>query len=428
MLYLHLHVMHRVGWYPRNVTKLWPGRCCANGAGAWPACAPSPGASPTGPWAGWACASPSSPCRSRCSPNTSPADPWWTSRRVARETASGARGRRPRHAPQRHLGRDAHPQPPGGRRRARGRSSHRVRQPRRALGEQGPRGVQRPDPGRLRPVVGLPALARAGLGALTARRRLMPDMADTFAGVFGSDPWVWKDPRTCLTFPLWRRVLGPAVLVVLVLRAPGAVVSSLKRRDGIPTVYALGLVAPLRPWRGATARRDCRFCACTSRTWWRRPTSGVERARRRTCRPRRGPAWRPRRRRRPRCRGELVHDEEPHALVRRLTSPTVEVLRSAAAPQRRFRPPPGRAALGCAPLLFAYRAPWALRARHGPPADPRARRTPAPDGGDGPAATPGPVAWREGSEGCSSWACTAAAPRPPRGSSTLLGPATVRSG
>ncbi len=22
MLYLHLHVMHRVGWYPRNVTKL----------------------------------------------------------------------------------------------------------------------------------------------------------------------------------------------------------------------------------------------------------------------------------------------------------------------------------------------------------------------------------------------------------------------
>ncbi len=69
----------------------------------------------------------------------------------------------------------------------------------------------------------------------------MPDMADTFAGVFGSEPWVWKDPRTCLTFPLWRRVLGPSVRVVLVLRAPGAVVSSLKRRDGIPTLYGTGL-------------------------------------------------------------------------------------------------------------------------------------------------------------------------------------------
>ena len=39
--------------------------------------------------------------------------------------------------------------------------------------------------------------------------RLLPDMAETFTGVYSSDPWVWKDPRTCLTLPLWRRVLDP---------------------------------------------------------------------------------------------------------------------------------------------------------------------------------------------------------------------------
>ncbi len=41
MLYLHLHVMHRVGWYPRNVTKLVARALVRERGGAWPACAPS---------------------------------------------------------------------------------------------------------------------------------------------------------------------------------------------------------------------------------------------------------------------------------------------------------------------------------------------------------------------------------------------------
>ena len=35
MLYLHLHVMHRVGWYPQQRHQAGgPGRCCASGADA----------------------------------------------------------------------------------------------------------------------------------------------------------------------------------------------------------------------------------------------------------------------------------------------------------------------------------------------------------------------------------------------------------
>jgi len=70
---------------------------------------------------------------------------------------------------------------------------------------------------------------------------MLPDLSATFASVYGERPWVWKDPRTCLTFPLWRRVLGGRVVVVLVQRDPAAVVASLRRRDGIPPLYGVGL-------------------------------------------------------------------------------------------------------------------------------------------------------------------------------------------
>src|ERR1019366_7128579 len=52
---------------------------------------------------------------------------------------------------------------------------------------------------------------------------LLPELTDAFASVYRSSPWVWKDPRTCLTFPLWRRVIGPGATVVIVFRDPGAV-------------------------------------------------------------------------------------------------------------------------------------------------------------------------------------------------------------
>jgi len=208
--------------------------------------------------------------------------------------------------------------------------------------------------------------------------RLMPDMADTFAGVFGSEPWVWKDPRTCLTFPLWRRVLGPSVLVVLVLRAPGAVVSSLKRRDGIPTVYGSGLWH--RYLRAAVRSSEGLPLLCVHfADLVASPANTVQRvvgdlaALGVDLRGDVGMAAAS-------VQGQLVHDGEPTALVRRLTEPTVEVLRSIPASSRSFRPPTWSEPPWVRPALFAYRAQWALRARHGHPLTPVRDGTPAQDG------------------------------------------------
>lgn len=75
-----------------------------------------------------------------------------------------------------------------------------------------------------------------------AAETLLPDLAETFARVYADapSPWVWKDPRTCLTLPLWRRVLDSPV-VVLVLRDPRPVATSLRRRNGFRIGYGMNL-------------------------------------------------------------------------------------------------------------------------------------------------------------------------------------------
>jgi Sulfotransferase family len=60
-------------------------------------------------------------------------------------------------------------------------------------------------------------------------------------------PWGWKDPRTSLTLPFWRSVLGP-LRTVVVVRNPLEVVTSLHRRNGFSTALALTL------WRIYTER------------------------------------------------------------------------------------------------------------------------------------------------------------------------------
>jgi len=70
----------------------------------------------------------------------------------------------------------------------------------------------------------------------------LEDMRTTFDSVYGSagEPWLWKDPRLCLTLPLWRRVLDHPY-VLLVLREPSAVARSLHARDGLRRSYAFAL-------------------------------------------------------------------------------------------------------------------------------------------------------------------------------------------
>jgi len=62
---------------------------------------------------------------------------------------------------------------------------------------------------------------------------------------FNEQPfWAWKDPRTCLVFPLWRDVvteLGADLSVVYVLRHPIDVANSLATRDGFSREKSFGI-------------------------------------------------------------------------------------------------------------------------------------------------------------------------------------------
>lgn len=53
--------------------------------------------------------------------------------------------------------------------------------------------------------------------------------------------WVWKDPRTCLTFPFWRDALPVVPVIVLPYRNPLEVWRSLERRDGFTKAHSLAL-------------------------------------------------------------------------------------------------------------------------------------------------------------------------------------------
>ena len=56
-----------------------------------------------------------------------------------------------------------------------------------------------------------------------------------------SGPWVWKDPRTCVTLSFWRRVLVGPVCGIVVFRNPLDVARSLEHRDYIQSELGLAL-------------------------------------------------------------------------------------------------------------------------------------------------------------------------------------------
>lgn len=65
-------------------------------------------------------------------------------------------------------------------------------------------------------------------------------MRATFDDVYRGERWLWKDPRICLTLPLWRQVLND-FCVVYVVRDAGPVTRSLHRREGHPSFYCYAL-------------------------------------------------------------------------------------------------------------------------------------------------------------------------------------------
>lgn len=56
--------------------------------------------------------------------------------------------------------------------------------------------------------------------------------------------WAWKDPRTCLLFPLWKEVLselGVKLHVVYVSRHPLDIAKSMQKRDGFQLIKGYGI-------------------------------------------------------------------------------------------------------------------------------------------------------------------------------------------
>lgn len=64
---------------------------------------------------------------------------------------------------------------------------------------------------------------------LSSLRQKATDLVKRFDG---REPWGWKDPRNCLTLPLWRTLL-PGMKVLICVRNPLAVAESLGIRDGL---------------------------------------------------------------------------------------------------------------------------------------------------------------------------------------------------
>jgi hypothetical protein len=69
------------------------------------------------------------------------------------------------------------------------------------------------------------------------------DARAAFERVYGPAPrpWVWKDPRNCITLPFWEDGLGVEAVVLLVHRNPLAVADSLARRDFLSKPVSLAL-------------------------------------------------------------------------------------------------------------------------------------------------------------------------------------------
>jgi hypothetical protein len=72
---------------------------------------------------------------------------------------------------------------------------------------------------------------------------LQREAADAFARIFSAPPWVFKDPRNCITFPFWVRALDIQPLVILIHRNPCEIAASYRNHwgngDGIPYLFAL---------------------------------------------------------------------------------------------------------------------------------------------------------------------------------------------
>jgi hypothetical protein len=86
-----------------------------------------------------------------------------------------------------------------------------------------------------------PPSNRADLAGLAADDKERHHARQVFASSFPTAPWVWKDPRTCLTLPFWLASFDSKPVGILVLRDPREVAASVHARDGLSISFALAL-------------------------------------------------------------------------------------------------------------------------------------------------------------------------------------------
>jgi hypothetical protein len=87
---------------------------------------------------------------------------------------------------------------------------------------------------------GPPALA-GGWDADPRAGQFIGPATEVWARAHSTEPWLWKDPRTCLTLPFWRRAVDLAPVVIFVSRHPLEVASSLAARNGFSSAASLAL-------------------------------------------------------------------------------------------------------------------------------------------------------------------------------------------
>lgn len=72
-------------------------------------------------------------------------------------------------------------------------------------------------------------------------RAMLPSLHSEFAEIYREEGWVWKDPRACLTLPLWLQAWDSTPVAVMVFRHPLAVAKSLAARNGFSLRHGLAL-------------------------------------------------------------------------------------------------------------------------------------------------------------------------------------------
>jgi hypothetical protein len=70
---------------------------------------------------------------------------------------------------------------------------------------------------------------------------MLPRLRSEFAEIYPEEGWVWKDPRICLTLPIWLRAWSSAPVAVMAFRHPLAVARSLAARNRFSLRHGLAL-------------------------------------------------------------------------------------------------------------------------------------------------------------------------------------------